>query len=103
MSDRLQQLQGLFEKDPKDPFLTYAIAIEHGKTGALADAVTWLDKTLEIDGKYCYAFYQKALMVDQLGDRDGAKAVLEAGMVAAQEAGDAHAADEMRELMSTLG
>ncbi len=102
MSDRLTQLHRLFEADPNDPFLTYGIALEHAKAGEPDDAITWLDKTLSIDGKYCYAFFQKAKMLDQKGDTDAARQVLTEGIATAQQAGDAHAADEMRELMQSF-
>ncbi len=102
MSDRLQQLTKLLDADPGDPFLTYGIAMEHGKADRLDEAIDWLDRTLTIDPKYCYAYYQKAKMLDARGDTDLAKAVLDEGMGAATAAGDAHAREEMAELRESF-
>lgn len=102
MSKRLEQLQTLFDKDAADPFLAYGIAIEHGKAGRLDDAIAWLDRTLQIDSHYCYAYFQKAKMLDQKGDPDAARATLRDGITAAQSAGDAHAAEEMMQLMQSM-
>jgi tetratricopeptide (TPR) repeat protein len=102
MSDRLAQLTKLLDADPNDPFLTYGIAMEHGKVDRFDEAIHWLDRTLSIDPKYCYAYYQKAKMLDAQGDTDQARAVLDDGMTAAAAAGDAHAREEMAELRANF-
>ena len=103
MSPRLIQLQKLHAADPRDPFLTYGIALEHAKAGAFDDAITWLDNTLLIDPKYCYAYFQKSKMLSEKGEEEAAKAVLREGMAVAQTAGDAHAASEMAQLLESMG
>lgn len=102
MTDRLAQLTKLHEADPADPFLTYGIALEHAKTEDFAQAIVWLDRTLEVDGNYCYAFYQKARALSELGDDEAARKVLVEGMAAAVRARDDHARSEMAELLATL-
>ncbi|MEX2214462.1 MAG: hypothetical protein WD768_10060 [Phycisphaeraceae bacterium] len=102
MSDRLTKLTKLHQADPRDPFLTYGIALEHGKLGAYDEAITWLDRTLEADAKYCYAYFQKAKMLEGKGDSAAAVQVLKHGIAAAQKAGDGHAAEEMTGLMETI-
>ena len=67
------------------------------------EAITWLDRTLAADAKYCYAYFQKAKMLDAKGDSAAAVAVLKEGIQAAQRAGDGHAAEEMMGLMETIG
>ena len=102
MTDRLAQLEKLHAADPNDPFCTYGIALEHAKAGRHADALSWLDKTLVIDPKYCYAYYQKAKVLSDRGDDAAAKDVLKVGMKAATDAGDAHAHSEMLTLLESL-
>lgn len=102
MSPRLAQLQKLHAADPRDPFLTYGIALEHAKAGSHDEAITWLDATLAIDRLYCYAYFQKAKMLDEKGENDAAKAVLQEGMKAAKEAGDEHAASEIATLLESM-
>jgi tetratricopeptide (TPR) repeat protein len=102
MSKRLEQLQTLFARNGNDPFLAYGIALEHGKAGQLDDAITWLDRTLAIDGRYAYAYFQKAKMLEQKGDSDAAITTLRTGIAVAKAAGDAHAAEEMMQLLATI-
>ncbi len=106
MSDRLTQLLKLHQLDPADPFCTYGIALEHAKTGATETALDWLDKTLALDALYCYAYYQKAKMLNQLGKREDAKAAVKAGLEAARKSKAPEAAkaqSELASLLETLG
>lgn len=102
MSDRLTQLTKLHQTDPDDPFCTYGIAMEYAKAGQHDQALEWLDKTLAADKLYCYAYYQKAKTLSELGRTDDAHNVLKAGIEAAKQAGDDHAQCEIAELMDTL-
>ena len=103
MSERLDQLGKLYEADPSDPFVTYGMALEHAKTHAYEQAVAWLDKTLQLDAHYCYAYYQKARILSEQGDDESARTVLDDGMAAAASDGDDHARSEMAELRESLG
>ncbi len=100
---RLDQLHKLLKLTPSDPFLTYGIALEHKKAGELPQAVEWLDKTIEIDAAYCYAYYQKGQVLEQLGDADAARRTYRQGIAAATEAGDAHAQGELQGALDMLG
>jgi tetratricopeptide (TPR) repeat protein len=102
---RLEQLTKLHIADPADPFCTYGIALEHGKAGQFDEALRWLDKTLEVDANYAYAYFQKAKMLTAKGQEDQARQVLQAGIVMARRHGSAdslHAAQEMTELLESL-
>lgn len=102
MSDRLEKLRNLFNADPTDPFVTYGIALEHGKAERFDEALEWLDRTLGLDEHYLYAYFQKAKMFSELGQDDEARAVLGKGMKMAQAAGDDHARSEMAELLASF-
>ena len=106
MSDRLEQLQKMHEADPDDPFCTYGIALEHAKAGDGETALQWLDKTLEADADYAYAYFQKGRILGELGRTREAEAILDTGIARARAVGDseaAHAAEEMTELKANLG
>jgi tetratricopeptide (TPR) repeat protein len=103
MSDRLAQLTKLHQTDPDDPFCTYGIAMEHAKAGQHDEALEWLDKTLAADKLYCYAYYQKAKTLSELGRADDANDAISAGIEAAKQAGDNHAQQELAELMDAIG
>ena len=106
MPDRLSQLTALHEADPSDPFLTYGIALEHAKVHRFEEQVQWLDRTLELDREYAYAYYQKAKAYSELGKEAEARSVLETGIHVARQSTNpdaAHAAQEMQELLETIG
>lgn len=102
MNDRLQSLMKFYEKDPRDTFATYAIAMEHRKAGALDEAVSWYDRTLEIDPDHGYAYYHKAVTLLDLGRADEARGVIEQGIARTTARGDEKASGELRELLATL-
>ena len=105
MSSRLEQLTKLHAADPKDPFCTYGIALEHAKAQQFTDALQWLDKTLDVDSQYCYAYFQKAKMFIEMGDENAARQVLQTGIGVARKAGNpdaAHAAEEMGALLESI-
>lgn len=103
MSDRLDQLQKLHAADPADADLPYMIALEHGKAGDTAEAIDWLDKAIELNAHYHYAYFQKAKMLDEQGDGADALVTLDAGIKLAEEAGNAKALGELQELRQMMG
>ncbi len=102
MSERLKKLLEFHAADPKDPFCTYGIAIEHSKAKRIDEAIQWLDRTIETDSRYAYAYYQKGRLLAERGDTAAAKEVLTIGMAAAQAAGDEHARSEMESLLESF-
>lgn len=99
MSDRLEQLKKLHAVDPNDPFLTYGIALELAKEDLLEEAVTWLDKTIEMDADYCYAYYQKAKMLGEMGEDKQVATCIQLGIEAAKRTNDGKALSELSELL----
>ena len=103
MSERLDQLRKMYDADASDPFVTYAIALEHAKVGDHDEALRWLDETLTLDGDYCYAYFQKGRLLGELGRDDEARDVVRLGIERAKAAGEAHAASELEGLLESLG
>ncbi len=104
MTDRLEQLHKLHAADPDDADITYMIAMEHTKPPGNdpAAVIDWLNKTLDLDPNYLYAYFQKAKALSELGQADAAKATLQLGIQHATEHGDAKAQSELSELMASL-
>ncbi|MEM1012856.1 MAG: tetratricopeptide repeat protein [Planctomycetota bacterium] len=102
MADRQKELSRHLERDPGDPFLRYAMAMEHKKAGRLDEALDWFGKTLEADETYCYAHYQIGQVHEQREDNDAASAAYEKGIAAAKKHNDAHAAGEMQVALDLL-
>lgn len=102
MSDRLEQLNKLYAVDATDPFITYALAMEHIKAGELDEAMGYLDETIQLDATYAYAYYQKALVFKQQNKLDEARAVISTGIAQAQSTNDAKAVSELNDLLAML-
>jgi tetratricopeptide (TPR) repeat protein len=100
--DRLQQLQKLLEREPSDAFLLYGIAMEHKKLNDSARALEFLERTIQVDPGYSYAWYQKGLIYESMGQLDAARAAYRDGIAAAQKKGDAHAQGEIEAALSMI-
>lgn len=101
-TDRMQKLQAMLEKDTTDPFLSFALGMEHKKAGNTAEAITCFNKTLEKDPGYCVAYHQAALTYEGANDIESAKRTYNQGIIAARKKGDHHAADEMEAALSMI-
>jgi tetratricopeptide (TPR) repeat protein len=103
MSERLSKLMAMLQREPNDPFLLYSIGLEHKKAGALEEAVSWLDRTIAADRLYCHAYFQKGQVLESLGRLDAAREAYRAGIAAAGEKGDTHAASELQGALDMAG
>lgn len=102
-TERLAKLQQMLAKTPADPFLLYATAMEHKKLGDKTRAIDFFDRVIQADAGYCYAYYQKAQVLEQAGDLAQARVTYKAGMEAARTAGDAHALSELESALAMIG
>jgi predicted Zn-dependent protease len=101
-SERMQSLQRMLQKEPDDLFLLYAIAMEHKKASAFADALSYLERVLKKDPLYCVAYQQAAQVHELAGDVKAAKKAYRDGIAAASAKGDLHAREEMESALSML-
>lgn len=102
VSERMQQLHEMLESQPSDPFLLYAIAMEYKKIGDGPSAITNLDRVIVIDPGYCYAYYQKGQILEDLGHVNQAAAAYKAGVQAATKKPDPHALAELKTALAGL-
>lgn len=93
--DRLSKLQKMLDRQPGDPFTLYAIGLEHKKAGRAEQAIEFLDRCIQFDPGYCYAFFQKGQILESTGDIESAKAAYRQGINAATLKGDNHARSEL--------
>jgi Tfp pilus assembly protein PilF len=94
-SPRMEKLQQMLEKSPGDTFLLYAVALEYRKSGDNKSALEYLDKVIQHDWGYCYAYHQKGLVLESTGEIEAAKQAYRDGISAADRKGDAHAGQEI--------
>lgn len=98
----LSQLEALLAADPSDPFVLYAIAQEHAKANRHSLAVEFFDRCIAADAAYVYAYYHKGKVLLGQGDRAGALAAANAGLVKARAIAEAHAVGELLTLIDDI-
>ena len=101
-SGRLEKIEAMLENDPHDTFLRYSRAMELANLGKVAESLAGLQELTTEDPPYVPAFFMAAQQLAQQGSTDEAAEQLRGGIVAAEEAGDSHAASEMREFLSAI-
>ena len=57
---------------------------------------------LELDPDYIYAYFFKGQSLDELGQRDQAKLVIQTGIDAAKKINDGHGASELSGLLESM-
>ena len=102
-SDRMRKLQSMIEKQPNDTFLLYGIALEHKKAGQTSEAIEFLNRVIQADPGYCYAYHQKGLIYESTGDNEAARQTYREGIAAAGQKGDLHAKGEIEAALEMLG
>jgi tetratricopeptide (TPR) repeat protein len=101
-TERMEKLRAMLEKDGGDPFLLFAMGMEHKKLAQTAEAVEWFRKTLAKDPGYSVAYHQAALAYEDAGEIDRAKQLYREGIAVARQKGDGHAAGEMEAALSMI-
>ncbi|MXY98810.1 MAG: tetratricopeptide repeat protein [Gemmatimonadetes bacterium] len=102
MNSRLEQLELLASKDPGDPFIQYAIALEYVSSHQLEQAAGILEKLMKASPDYTAGYHQAGRVYEQLDRDDEARRCYEQGIVVAERQGDAKDLDEMREALAFL-
>jgi len=93
----------MLNEDPQDPFLNYALAMELDKAERHEESLALFRQlTEEHEPPYVPAFFMAGQMLARLDRIPEAKEFLHAGILQAQNQGDAHAAGEMTEFMEML-
>src|SRR5690348_5480913 len=100
---RRSRLEEMLRADPSDIFLHYALALEELSEGNATAARQRLEDVLQRDPKYVAAYFQLGQLLAEAGDAAQARSVIERGITAARETGDAHAESEMTGFLETLG
>jgi len=92
---RLEKMLTMLESSPTDAFLLYGIALEYKKLNEFDKTISYLDRAIESDPNFCYAYYQKGQTWELMNDVERAKRAYEAGIKAGQSIGDTKAVGEL--------
>ena len=99
---RREVLEQFVAQKPDDAFARYGLALECANMGDEPAAVDHFQKLLETNPGYVAGYFQFGQLLSRLGRTDEARKMLSDGIVVAQQAGDAHARDEMQAALSSL-
>lgn len=94
--DRIARLKEFLVATPEDAFVQHALALEYIKAGDDAAARALFEDILTRDPGYVGSYYHLAKLLERSGDNEQAIAWYEKGMIAARNAGDNHALNELR-------
>lgn len=97
--ERLQQLESMLEKDPKDPFLHYAVAVELTAIGNFNEAELKFDNIVQQFPDYLPVYYQAGKLAEIMGKPDKAIRLFSNGIELAQRQHNKKTEGELREAL----
>ena|ERR1700733_13880764 len=101
-TDRTAKLRAMFQKNPADPFLVYALGMEHKKTDP-PEAIKLFEQAIQLDANQSYAYFQLGQTHEMIQNLPAARTAYERGMAAASRSGDSHARQEIEAALDALG
>lgn len=99
---RKQQIEEMLAEDPHDPFLRYGLAMEHVSAGQDDQAVRCFEQLLQTTPDYVPGYMQAGRALARLNRVEEARTMFQAGIAAASQKGDQHAAEEMAGFLEGL-
>lgn len=103
MSTRREKIEAMLADDPADTFLRYSLAMELDKESENDRSLTLLEELTKDATPYVPAFFMAGQQLVRLDRVSEARAFLRDGIEEARTQGDAHAAGEMSEFLTSLG
>jgi predicted Zn-dependent protease len=102
-ASRREKIEAMLADDPSDPFLHYSLALEWQKEGQHDRSLQELQSLMDRPEPYVPAYFMAGQQLARLGRIAQARDALRDGIEQARAAGDAHAAGEMAEFLTSLG
>ncbi len=100
---RIQKVQELLAKDPRDPMLHFGLGNELSKNGRFAEAVESFEEAIRVNPNYTAAYRQLGKSLEKLGRKDEARRSYKDGIAAGLETGDLQTVKEMKVFLRRLG
>ncbi len=102
MSNRLELIAEMLEKNPDDTFLNYAAALEHKSNDEPKKAIKIFKKIVDQDPEYLPTYYQLGKLLEGQGKTEHAIEVYKKGAVLARQKNDLKAMGELSEALLIL-
>jgi hypothetical protein len=100
---RREKIEAMLAEEPQDVFLRYSLAMELDKEGDHDASLIRLAELTHDQPPYVPAYFMAAQQLARLSRVNEARTYLRDGIEAARAQGNAHAAGEMSEFLSSLG
>ena len=100
--DNLEVFTKAIEKDPKNTFVRYALAMEYRKQKRWDESLVAFNAVIEHDADYIPAYQMGGQTAVDADRADEARDLLTLGIETAGKQGNTHAVSEMTELLETL-
>ncbi len=101
-TNRLEVLRQLVERNPKDSFALYGLAMEYANQGDNDKALEQFRTLTEVDPDYSYAYYHAGQVLSKMGKIEDARAWYQKGIEATSRNGDEHARGEIEAALAEL-
>ncbi len=99
---KLETLQEFVASSPSEPLPRYALAMEYKNLGRHEDAVKTFRELVSLHPEYVPTYLMLGQLLIGLGRVAEARDTLTAGLGAARQAGNRHAAGEIQEALDAL-
>ena len=99
---RLQKLLEMYEENPRDTFLLYALGLEYKGLNQNDLAEKYLQNCLQVDAAYVPAYYQLAILFQQANKEDAAINCLNQGLILLKNSPDLKTKNEFQSLKDEI-
>ncbi len=89
----------MLKTDPKDSFLTYALALEYEKEGKINDAIRIIEELMTEDPDYIGAYYKLGQLYEGRDNLEKARSIYQTGIKLADQQKDNKAKGELEEAL----
>jgi len=99
MGNRIDEIKKMLKTDPNDSFLTYALALEHEKSGDSKEAIRIIEELNRQDPEYIGSYYKLGQLYENNKKLDKAISVYRSGIKLADKKKDFKAKGELEEAL----
>ena len=101
-TSRLEILTQLVERNPKDSFALYGLAMEYAAREEYEKAMEQFRKLCEVNPNYSYAYFHGGRVLAKMGQIEEARRFYEKGIEVTTRSGDLHAKGELETALAEL-
>ncbi len=102
MAERIEQIKSMLEKDPRDLFLHYSLAMEYASSERFDEAAEAFGKCLKLDDEYLPAYVEAGKSLRSAGRLDEARDIFAAALDVAIAKGETHMRDFVQQQLDAF-